>query len=243
MADDTSNAGQADETRSPSSAEEDSGAADAAGSDAASTDTPGADTPRSDAPGSGATPEADDANPEPSRPEPPNDEPRDENDGRNPIASQGNERPNERAEQEASDEADENDAPLEASDQAPPYGEPFVEWLYAPGPYPMPCIQHHHAGEGGFKQTIWLITMATDYMEPELIMGDTVAVEIEQDFDAPDTYFFQIGDAYQVARLEETRIGSVRIVPANPFYSPMTVDPVAVQLQVHGRVWGRVHRV
>jgi SOS-response transcriptional repressor LexA len=85
--------------------------------------------------------------------------------------------------------------------------------------------------------------MATDYMEPQIIMGDTVAVEMEQDFGAPDTYFFQIGDAHQVAYLKEEDDGTVRIVPANPFYSTIIVDPAEVQFHVHGRVWGRVHRV
>lgn len=128
-------------------------------------------------------------------------------------------------------------------DRPLPFGEPFEEWLYAPGPHPTPYVQGQRTGRDGISRKIWLITMATDYMEPRIIMGDTVAVEMEQDFDAPDTYFFQIGDVHQVAHLMEEEDGTVRIVPANPFYSTMIVDPAEVHLHVHGRVWGRVHRV
>lgn len=120
------------------------------------------------------------------------------------------------------------------------FGAPLDAWV---GDEPWstgPAVQVSSPRSARHGQTLRMIKMANDYMAPELRPGETLCIEPVSSLEDAEVYFFEVGDAYQVARLERCSDGSIRIHPSNDDYDTLCIPNPEADLTVYGKVWGRM---
>lgn len=120
------------------------------------------------------------------------------------------------------------------------FGAPLDAWV---GDQPWstgPAVRVSGPRSSQHGQTLRTIKMANDYMEPELRVGETLCIQPVASLDEAEVYFFEVNDAYQVARLERRDDGTIRIHPSNDDYDALCISDPEADLTIYGKVWGRM---